>query len=48
MSTEKKNLEQEKTPQDKKPNDQAGFYFSSSIKIFDPNSGKVLIQKRCD
>lgn len=32
----------------KKPNEQYGFYFSSSLKITDPQSGKVLIQMRCD
>lgn len=31
-----------------KPNEQAGFYFSSGIKIFDPNSQEVLVQKRGD
>ena len=32
----------------KKPNEQFGFYFSSSIKITDPKTGQVLLQKRCD
>lgn len=32
----------------KKPNEHAGYYFSSSIKIFDPNSQEVLVQKRGD
>lgn len=31
-----------------KPNEQAGFYFSSSVKIFDPNSKQVIVQKRGD
>ncbi len=31
-----------------KPNEQAGFHFSSSIKITDPNSGEVLVQMRAD
>ena len=32
----------------KKPNEHAGFHFSSSMKIIDPNSGQVLLQMRCD
>ncbi len=31
-----------------KPNEVGGFYFSSGIKIFDPNSQEVLVQKRGD
>jgi len=31
-----------------KPNEVGGFYFSSSVKIFDPNSKEVLVQKRGD
>lgn len=37
---------EEKT--EKKPNESAGLYFSSSIKIFDPNSKEILVQKRGD
>lgn len=33
---------------EKKPNEQAGFYFSSHFKIFDPNTKEVLVQKRGD
>jgi hypothetical protein len=32
----------------KRPNEQVGFYFSSSIKISDPTTGKVLVQMRAD
>jgi len=32
----------------KKPNETGGFYFSSSVKIFDPNTEEVLIHKRGD
>ena len=32
----------------KRPNEQVGFYFSSSLKITDPNTGKVLVQMRAD
>ena len=38
----------EKAPSGTKPNEIGGVYFSSSIKIFDPNSNEVLVQKRGD
>lgn len=31
-----------------KPNEHGGFYFSSHIKIFDPNTKQILVQKRGD
>lgn len=31
-----------------KPNEHGGFYFSSSFKIFDPNSKEILVQNRGD
>lgn len=31
-----------------KTNEKYGLYFSSSIKISDPNTGKVILQKRCN
>lgn len=34
--------------EDKKPNEFGGFYFSSSIKIFDPNTEEILVQQRGD
>ena len=40
------NLE-EKEPE-KKPNEVGGFYFSSTIKIFDPETNEILVQKRGD
>lgn len=33
---------------EKKPNENGGFYFSSSIKIFDPETKEILVQKRGD
>lgn len=33
---------------DKKPNENGGFYFSSFLKISDPNTKEVLVQKRGD
>jgi hypothetical protein len=42
--------EQNKSPvqSEKKPNETGGFYFSSSIKIFDPETKEILVQKRGD
>jgi hypothetical protein len=36
------------SPQDRKPNEQTGFYFSGSLKITDPESGEVIVQMRAD
>jgi hypothetical protein len=38
---------QDGTPQ-RVPNENIGFYFSSSLKITDPDSGEVLVQTRAD
>lgn len=35
----------EKSP---KPKEQYGLHFSSSLKITDPNTGKVILRMRCD
>lgn len=32
----------------KKPNETGGFYFSSSVKITDPDTNEILLQKRGD
>ena len=32
----------------KKPDDHGGFYFSSKLKIFDPNTNEIFVQKRGD
>ena len=41
--------EKEKKPLvEKKPNELGGFYFSCSIKIFDPNTKEILVQQRGD
>jgi hypothetical protein len=46
------NNSQQPTPQPvqptKKPNEQVGFHFSSSLKITDPETGKVLLKMRAD
>jgi hypothetical protein len=36
------------TSTERKPNETSGFHFSSSIKITDPNTKEVLVQKRAD
>jgi hypothetical protein len=33
---------------ERKPNENAGFHFSSSVKIFDPNTQQVILHKRGD
>lgn len=40
--------QQQQTQSEKKPNELNGVYFSSHIKIFDPNTKQVLVQKRTD
>ena len=46
-NTESSNKNLPKLPE-KKPNETGGFYFSSSIKIFDPETKEILVQKRGD
>lgn len=46
-NTETSQQIEEKLPE-KKPNETGGFYFSSSIKIFDPETQEILVQKRGD
>ena len=38
----------EKNQSEPKPNEHGGFYFSTSLKITDPETGEVLVQKRAD
>lgn len=47
-NTTETNHKQPQSQVEKKPNENAGFAFSSSIKITDPNSGEVILQKRAD
>jgi hypothetical protein len=44
---EENNQKQPEKPGDK-PNEHGGFYFSSSVKITDPNTKEVLVQMRGD
>ena len=39
---------QEEIKQEKKPNEVGGFYFSSFLKISDPNTKEILVQTRGD
>lgn len=49
MNDHKSNIEGKKEASNtRKPNENAGVYFSSSIKIFDPNTDQVLVHKRGD
>ena len=45
--TRSKNQGNQVSPE-RKPNECGGFYFSSSVKIFDPNSQEIIVQKRGD
>jgi hypothetical protein len=49
MNENKKLIDSDTVETDgKKPNENAGFYFSSSLKITDPETKQVLLQMRCD
>ncbi len=43
-----KNQTDKPTEVEKTPNENSGIYFSSAIKIFDPNTKEILVQKRGD
>jgi len=45
--SEKEQVE-EKVEVEKKPDETGGFYFSSFVKITDPNTNEVLVQTRGD
>jgi len=44
----KHNSNSEPNIPERKPNEVSGFYFSSGVKIFDPNTKEVIVQKRGD
>ena len=48
MEHTSKNKDQKPEVQEKKPNEVGGFSFSSHLKIFDPNTKQVIVQKRGD
>lgn len=47
-NTEKQDPKDIKDQKEKKPNETGGFYFSSFLKISDPNSKEILVQTRGD
>lgn len=47
MNQDKQEDKKENLPE-KKPNELGGFHFSSSVKIYDPETNQILLQKRGD
>jgi hypothetical protein len=47
-NTKENSQKQPEIQVNKKPNENAGFYFSGSVKITDPVTGQVLVQMRAD
>ena len=47
-NTQENKTENAESKVERKPNDTAGFHFSSSIKITNPDSGEVLLHARAD
>lgn len=48
MDQSSKDKEQKPLVEERKPNEVGGFSFASHLKIFDPNTNKILVQKRGD
>ena len=48
MNNKSEDLQQEEVKQESTPDEQSGFYFSSFVKIHDPNTKEVLLQTRGD
>ena len=49
MNNKSKTNGTEKSPSTTtKPNETGGVYFSSSVKIFDPNTNEIIVHKRGD
>lgn len=46
MNDKSENINQNETEQ--KPNETGGFYFSTTLKIFDPETNEILVQQRGD
>ena len=47
-NVDKAKTDPKKVEQTKKPNETGGVYFSSHVKIFDPNTKEVFLNKRAD
>ena len=48
MNDKSKSTGSVQKPIGRKPNENAGFSFSSSVKIFDPNTQQIILHKRGD
>lgn len=46
--TEQNQIKEEIHKTEQKPDEHVGFYYSSFIKIFDPETNEILVQKRGD
>jgi hypothetical protein len=46
--SEQKTVVQPPQPSERKPNEVSGFHFSTAIKITDPVTKQVLLQRRAD
>lgn len=47
-NTDESKTEPNKLQPESKPNEHGGFYFSSHLRITDPNTKEVLVQQRGD
>lgn len=47
MNNKSEDLQEEQV-QERVPDEQSGFYFSTFVKIYDPNTKEVLVQTRGD
>lgn len=41
-------MKEKEQQEQKKPNENSGILLSSHVKIYDPNTSEVLVQKRAD
>lgn len=48
MNEKPENTTKVESPKPSKPNEQGGFYFSSFLKITDPETKEILVQVRGD
>lgn len=48
MDNKVKNTPKKEEKVEKKPNETGAFHFMTAVKIFDPQTNQVFVQKRCD
>ena len=48
MNHKQENSDKNKKASDIKPNETGGVFISSHVKIYDPNTKEILVQKRGD